>query len=287
MKKILSVIFTMILFFFIIQTTYAVETRQTNPLIELLNIFLNFGNSVDNAPPADANPSSESPSPIIDNNGPYVPSPPITAFFPNPLLSISNNVTTAEKNAVLNCLNKKSIYESAGLATGIPWQIIAAIHSLEAGCGSGSLVSGRAIGSNEPDVVRSGGCSTGRIGPGIPIVLPDGGCGFASLLDSAIYAGNHLKGKISKTPENFEELVKAFGRYNGTGNANCGRVPAYTNCPPLFESEDHIYPMNWFDQRHDLMYVVYCADRVKCNPPRPYLKSGAMTVLRILFEGKL
>jgi len=279
MKKILSVILTMILFFFVVKTSYAVETRQINPIIELLNIFLNFGNSVgntpssvDNTPPADANPSPGSSSPIA-------------VFFPNPLLPISNNVTTAEKNAVLNCLNKKSIYESAGLATGLPWQIIATIHSLEAGCGSGSLVSGRAIGANEPDIGKN--CSTGRTGPGIPIVLPDGGCGFASLLDSAIYAGNHLKGKIGKTPENFEELVKAFGRYNGTGNANCGKVPAYTNCPPLFESEDHIYPMNWFDQRHDLMYVIYCADRVKCNPPRPYLRSGGMTVLRILSEGKL
>lgn len=281
MKKILSFVFIMLMFFFILRTTYAVETIQTNPLIELLNIFLNFGNSVNNsvnnAPSSNANLSPVSPG----------SSSSITIFFPDPLLPISNNVTTAEKNAVLNCLNKKSIYEPAGSATGLPWQIIATIHSLEAGCGSGSLVSGRAIGENEPDVVRSGGCSTGRIGPGVPIVLPDGGCGFASLLDSAIYAGNHLKGKIGKTPENFEELVKAFGRYNGTGNANCGRVPAYTNCPPFYESEDHIYPMNWFDQRHDLMYVVYCADRVKCNPPRPYLKSGGMTVLRILFEGKL
>lgn len=272
MKKIFSVIFAVILFFFIVKTTYAVETIQTNPIIELLNIFLNFGNFVGNVP---------------SSNVSGLPSSNITVFFPDPLPPISNNVTTAEKNAVLNCLDKRSIYELAGLTTGLPWQIIATIHSLEAGCGFGSLVSGRAIGANEPDVVRSGGCSTGRIGPGIPIVLPDGGCGFASLLDSAIYAGNHLKGKIGKTPENFEELVKAFGRYNGTGNANCGKVSAYINCPPLFESEDHIYPMNWFDRRHDLMYVVYCADGVKCNPPKPYLKSGAMTILRILFEGKL
>lgn len=275
MKKILSVIFAMILFFFIIQATYAVETRQINPIIELLNIFLNFGNSIGNTPASNANLSPVSPG---------SPSP-IAVFFPNPLLPISNNVNTAEKNAVLNCLKKRSIYQQAGSATGLPWQIIATIHSLEAGCGSGSLVSGRAIGKNEPDIGKN--CSTGRTGPGIPIVLPDGGCGFASLLDSAIYAGSHLKGKIGKTPENFEELVKAFSYYNGGGNANCGRVSVYTNCPPLFQGEDDIYPMNWFDRRHDLMYLVYCADRVKCNPPRPYLRSGGMTVLRILFEGKL
>jgi len=43
MKKILSVILIVFLFFFIIQPTYAVETTQTNPIIELLNIFLHFG----------------------------------------------------------------------------------------------------------------------------------------------------------------------------------------------------------------------------------------------------
>src|SRR3990167_3783866 len=98
MKKILFVIFTMILFFFVIRTTYAVETIQTNPLIEFLNIFLNFGNSVGkstgNAPASNANLSPKLPPPTTNDNG-------LTAFFPDPLLPISNNVTTAEKNAVL------------------------------------------------------------------------------------------------------------------------------------------------------------------------------------------
>ncbi|MBI5123332.1 hypothetical protein HZA75_05745, partial [Candidatus Roizmanbacteria bacterium] len=136
MKKILSVILTMILFFFVIQTSYAVETRQINPIIELLNIFLNFGNSVGNTPS-----SINNTSPANTNLSPGSPSS-IVIFFPESLSPISNNVTTAEKNAVLSCLDKRSIYQQAGSVTGLPWQIIATIHSLEAGCGSGSLVSG-------------------------------------------------------------------------------------------------------------------------------------------------
>ena len=282
MRRIVIAFFIFSLFFFVLQKVAATETTLSNPLLEFLNVFLNFGSNVGSK----SSPSPDYPSPLPVDETNYSTAPSLKSFFPDPLPPISSNVTSIEKNAVLTCLDKRSIYESAGSATGLPWQIIATIHSLEAGCGSGSLVSGRAIGKNEPDVVRSGGCSTGRTGPGVPIVLPDQGCGFASLLDSAIYAGNHLKGKIGKTPENFEELVKTFGRYNGTGNANCGRVGQYKNCPPFFESEDHIYPMNWFDQRHDTMYVVYCADLVKCNPPKLYRKAGAMAVLRIL-GGKL
>ena len=160
------------------------------------------------------------------------------------------------------------------------WQILASIHYLEAGCSNRSLVSGRAIGSCEPDL--DGECSSGAIGPGVPIPLPQGCCGMASLLDSAIYAGRHLQAKIGKNPENFQELVMALGRYNGYRNSNCGKTP-YSYCPPLFQSEDHIYAMNWFDSpRHDIMYLVYCADHVQCNPPRLFQRPGAMTVLRIL-----
>lgn len=267
------IIFLFIVPLFIMQKVYAGESLKTNPIVELLNIFLNFRNSIDSAPSG----SSPNSLPLPDST------PPIDAFFPYPLPPISTSMTTLEKDAVLGCLDKKPIYEQAGSQTELPWQLLATIHYLEGGCGSGSLVSGRAIGENEPDI---GSCSSADSGPGKPIPLPGGGCGFSSQLESAIYAGNHLKGKIGKAPETFEDLVKALGRYNGIGNANCGRVPEYPNCPPFFENEDHIYPMNWFDARHDRMYLVYCADRQKCNPPKVYQRAGGLTVLRIL-GGKL
>lgn len=278
MKHAVVLLFIVFFSFGSLSNVYGAESLKTNPIIELLNIFLNFKSIVDSV----SSDTTTNPEPSI-----YITSPgstiPVDTFFPNPLPPISNNVTTVEKNSVLGCLDKQPMYKQAGAQTGLPWELLATIHYLEIGCGSGSLVSGRAIGENEPDI---GSCSSADSGPGKPIPLPGGGCGFSSQLESAIYAGNHLKGKIGKAPETFEELIKALGRYNGIGNANCGRVSKYTNCPPFFENEDHIYPMNWFDARHDTMYVVYCADRQKCNPPKLYRKAGGLTVLRIL-GGKL
>ena len=186
------------------------------------------------------------------------------------------------KESVRSCLTNESVYKSASAQSGIPWEILVAIHYNEGSCGQNkSLVSGRLIGTNEPDIVRGGGCSSGRSGPGIPIPLATGGCGFNTLLDSAIYAGNHLKGKIGKIPSNFQELAKAFSRYSGGGNSNCGSTP-YTYCPELFEGEDDAYVINMFDQKHETMYLVYCADLTKCNPARIHLRPGVATIIRLV-----
>ena len=202
-------------------------------------------------------------------------------LLPNPIPPIASQALNF-KSTIGNCLSNKATYETASSQSGIPWEILAAIHYNEGACGdTKSLVSGREIGTNEPDIVRGGGCSSGVSGAGIPVPLPSGGCGFYTLLDSAIYAGNHIKGKIGKVPSNFEELAQAFSRYSGGGNSNCGKTP-YTSCPRLFEGEDDAYVMNMFDQKHETMYLVYCADLTKCNPPRVHGRPGVATLIRLI-----
>lgn len=279
MKKFILFFLSLIIFFTAAQTTLA-NTGPTELLGDLLKILFSSQN-VD-IPPTTPFPTPEvSPGTSPGVTPPDVPpAGDVNKYFPKPLNPISNNVTNYVRSTVAYCLNKKTIYEQASGYTGMPWQILASIHYLEAGCGEGSLVSGRAIGTCEPDL--AGECSSGRSGPGIPIPLPGGCCGMASLMDSAIYAGRHLQGKIGRIPANFQDLVISFGRYNGLGNQNCGVTP-YKYCPRIFESEDHIYPLNWFDiPRHDVMYLVYCADHVKCNPPVIFQRPGTMTILRIL-----
>ena len=202
-------------------------------------------------------------------------------LLPNPLAPIASQALNF-KQSITSCLINRSIYDAASSQTGVPWEMLAAIHYIEGACGTNkSLVSGRTIGTNEPDIVRGGGCSSKISRPGIPVPLPAGGCGFYSLLDSAIYAGNHIKGKIGKIPENFQELAKAFSRYNGGGNSNCGSTP-YPYCPELFEGEDDTYVVNMLDKKHETMYLVYCADLTKCNPPKIYSRPGAATVIRLI-----
>ncbi len=161
------------------------------------------------------------------------------------------------------------VYQQASEATGVPWQVLAGLHYREGNMGPDkSLVSGRTIGQNEPDIVISGGCSQGA-GPGKPIPLPGGGCGFRTLLDSAIYAGNHLKGKNGgEVPADFAALVKSFSYYNGGGNANCNpRYPTpYAYCPPEFTGEDDTYVMNLYDRKHEQMFIIFCADFTACDP---------------------
>jgi len=223
--------------------------------------------------------------PIILVPTPFL-SPTITStvpsnLLPNPLTPISSQALNF-KQSIAPCFINRSVYDAAASQTGVSWEILAAIHYNEGTCGTNkSLVSGRTIGTNEPDIVRGGGCSSKISGPGIPVPLPAGGCGFYSLLDSAIYAGNHIKGKIGKIPANFQELAKAFSRYNGGGNSNCGSTP-YPYCPELFEGEDDAYVVNMLDNKHETMYLVYCADLTKCNPPRIYSRPGAATIIRLI-----
>lgn len=193
----------------------------------------------------------------------------------------TENAKNTIRTILLNNPELETIYQQAEAETGVPWQLLAGKHFVEGGSSpTKSLVSGREIGTNEPDVVRGGGCSSQVVGKGIPIPLEGGGCGFSSLLDSAIYAGNHLKNKIGKAPSTFQEAVTALSRYNGGGNSNCGNGVPYAGCPKEFEGEDDPYPLNYFDKKHDPMYLIYCADLTRCDPPQVFRRPGVMTIVR-------
>lgn len=183
-----------------------------------------------------------------------------------------------------------AVYQEAEKATGVPWQVLGGIHYVEGGMNqNSSLVSGRPIGANEPDIVSGGGCSAGSNAPGSPKPVA-GGCGFSTLLDSAIYAGNHLKQKVGGNIGTFEDAVTALSRYNGGGNRNCSQSSDAVNprtpwqgCPRQFVGEDDPYVLNNFDTRHENMYLVYCGDLLMCTPPKLFGdRLGTMTVAQIV-----
>lgn len=226
-------------------------------------------------PPIDRGPSVPTPTTNPANPPANETIVSLDEFFDTTNISYPENLNSM----ISKCLTFRSTYEQAGAQTGVPWQVLAGIHFREGSCGSGvSLVSGRPIGGLEPDVPR-GSCSSQQRGPGIPIPVA-GGCGFPTFLDTAIYAGNHLKGKIGKTPQTFAELTMALSRYNGGGNSNCGKTP-YQSCPKLHYGEDDTYVMNLFDARHTPMYIVYCADYTLCNPAVKDSRPGTATAARI------
>lgn len=211
-----------------------------------------------------------------------------TALLPDPLPEEPSTWEVFKENIVSAVYANPSnieIYQQAQEITGVPWEVLAGIHFIEGSSDPNkSLVSGRPIGAVEPDVpTRSCQNSSGELGASIQI---GGGCGFRSLLDTAVYAGNHLKGQIAgQLPENFQQAVTALSRYNGGGNSNCGKTP-YIGCPKEFEGEDDIYPMSKFSKKHEVMYLVYCADLTRCNPPQQFNRYGVMTVVRALKEAE-
>lgn len=141
-------------------------------------------------------------------------------------------------------------YAEAEKQTGVPCEILAGIHFVEAANNpTGSLVSGRQLGTPEPDA---------------------GGKVFKTLIETAIYAGNHLKGKVGGNLQDAQAAITALSRYNGGGNSNCQlgypySIP-YGGCPRAFEGEDDPYPMSFVDSKHDSMYLLYCADHTACAP---------------------
>jgi len=81
-------------------------------------------------------------------------------------------------------------YAAAETATGVPCEVLAGIHFEE--------------GDNDP----------GKS-------LQDGSPLSGSLIDSAIRAGNELKGKVGGKITNLNALIQALSWYNGGGNSNC------------------------------------------------------------------
>ncbi len=211
----------------------------------------------------------------------------IAKLLPDPIPPDAEGIQ-GEKTAALDAvLANKTVYEAVSRATGVPWQVFAGIHYREGGADpQKSIVSGRTIGANEPDVVAGPGCSSSTprgVDDGLP--EPSGQfCVFSSLTDSGIYGGILLKQKVDGNLNMFEDLAKALSYYNGGGNANCGTTP-YGGCPKHFIGEDDTYVMNIFDDRHSTMYIVYCADYTKCNPPVIDGRPGTATVIKWAAQG--
>ena len=142
--------------------------------------------------------------------------------------------------------------------------------------------------------MRARKCTSAKKEPGDPIPLGmtrtgELQCGFATLLDSAIYAGAWLRRGTKGNLDNFEHVAKALSRYNGMGNQNCDKNPGirrspYAGCPPYFEGEDHPYVLNFFDERHAKMYIMYSKDKKKDLTPKVDGRPGVLTVVRIIRE---
>ena len=137
------------------------------------------------------------------------------------------------------------------------------------------MVSGRPIGATEPDIPKVN-CSGKKSGQGIPIPIKSG-CGFKTLLDSAIYAANLLKGKVAGDLNGYQQIIKALGKYNHARRGNCNNVPQYKGCPKHFDQEDHPYALNLFDKRHTTMYLIKCSS----GCPKPDKRAGSFTAAQI------
>lgn len=210
----------------------------------------------------------------------------VAALLPNPLPADSTR-GASQKASVLARYSPQlvAVYKEASSKTGVPWQVLAGIHFREGLSLNTSLVSGRTIGAIEPDVPTTSCPSSNPQGVADgKAELGSGGCKFSSLADTAIYAGNHLIGKIGHVPQSFQDLVTAVSRYNGGGNRNCGRgslAPGYKGqCPPPFFGHDDDYAMNLFDAAHDPMYIIYCADHTLCSSPHLDQRPGVVTVIK-------
>lgn len=158
-------------------------------------------------------------------------------------------------------------YAAAEAETGVPCEVFAAMHFVEANNNpNGSLISGRALGTPEPDA---------------------GGKIFRSLMETAIYSADNLLGKVGGKIDSAQTLITALSRRSGGGNSNCQQgypypIP-YTGCPREFEGEDDAYPVNWLDARHDTMYLLFCADRTQCVP-QIWQRPGAFTVALAVYN---
>jgi hypothetical protein len=179
-----------------------------------------------------------------------------------------------ERSNVLETLERYpeniKIYKQAEKETGVPWQILAAIHYREGGGRPNtSVISGRVIGKWEPDVERT----------------------FDSLLESAIYGADILKGKVGGDLSTPAQIAKALTRYNGGGNKNYGRTDY--SFARRFVGDDDPYVTNLLDAKHGgegyEMYVLYCEDGIPYTKgcPRIDYRPGVYTIIKwIIQSGK-
>ncbi len=211
----------------------------------------------------------------------------LRAMLQNPLPPISQSGLN-NKNNVAKCLVNKEIYKKAACVNKVPWQILAGIHYIEGGCDKRrSLHDGSILPSINVNIAPvASKCPKGspKSTAGYIYMEINGkiGCGFETMYDSALSAGFAIR-NLSGSPSamNFSSVVKGLSKYNGSVNMNCGKT-SYKNCPPLFYGEDDMYPLNFFDSRHEVMYFVYdvAADPARNNTR--FLTPGVLTVARLL-----
>ena len=211
----------------------------------------------------------------------------LRAFLQSPLPAISQSGLNSKKD-VIKCLENKEVYKKASCVNKVPWQILAGIHYIEGSCDKRrSLQDGSILPSINPNIAPvSLKCPKGspKSTAGYIYMEINGkiGCGFETMYDTAVSAGFSIR-NLSGSPSamNFPGVVKGLSKYNGSVNMNCGKT-SYKNCPPLFYGEDDMYPLNFFDSRHEVMYFVY---DVAADPSRNntrFLTPGVLTVARLL-----
>lgn len=242
--------------------------------------------------------SSQNPYPSI-SGGPNVTVVPgqggtNTGFPPSLVEYFSSTKVTTEAMQYIGdatkCAQNMPMYIQAARQGGLPENlaaVLAGIHYIEGSCNlNQSLRNGYQIGQ----IDTQGGlkCTSQDRGPGIPIPI-GGGCGFATVLDSAIWAARHFVGK-NGVPQSLQQLVYAYGLYNGTGNNACSGdyvyyvSDKYTWCPEKFKGEAHPYGMNYmgalFSEYKDYKwYVLFCYDGKLCPKPlKEYTKPNAAMI---------
>ncbi len=241
-------------------------------------------------------------------SGPCQANSAFSAFVPNPAITPLVSGQAKFQSQILPKLTADltGVYSAASAATGLPCEIFAGIHWIEAtNRPDASLRSGRRIGTVETDICNLSPRSLCLSVCPIPISLalpagtgnyyfsstaPDnsgqnngGGCVFTNLLDSAIDSGRLLQQKVGNNLIDYRSLVKALSRYNGGGNANCLHNTPYSlvpgNCPlpsdGSWQGDDDPYPMNFLDNKHSAMYLIYCQDHTICSPFQRYTRVGS------------
>lgn len=152
-------------------------------------------------------------------------------------------------------------YEYAEQETGIPCEVVAGIHWVEAGLNANQSVF-------------------------------DGGSLHGTLKEDAKAAMEHLiskwPGTFDKNNMEYQDLVAAIAGYNGYGNLNCSAETRWLNggkCPAQFDFEDHPHALGYIDDRHSDMDLIYCLDFVEfnCNTSPT---SSALAELRSSLDAK-
>ncbi|MBI3341772.1 hypothetical protein HY024_01485 [Candidatus Curtissbacteria bacterium] len=206
-------------------------------------------------------------------------------MLPNPIPASAGAVSPQ----IFQRLDTGNVIPAAKAAesqTGTPCELLVGLDYVESSWSdSGSFISGRTIGTVETDVPSASACTSyGGTWNDNP-----GGCIFRTLEQTAIYAGDHIKDKVAlisgqqRPPQNFNEMVGAMSYYNGGGNANCGKGVAYSGpCPPP-DGIDDPYAMSHFDNNHTQMYLIFCSDFTRCDPPQRFQRDGAATAAKEFF----